>query len=167
MVQAYIPGTKAYNAIVKEWGDKVVAEDGSIDRRALGGVVFSDPAALKRLNSIVWPEIARMAREKADTLWREGHQVVVLDAAVLLEAGWEEYCHEVWVCVLPVEEAVDRIIHRDGKTREEAEKRINSQMSNCERVERAMTVLCTLWEKEVTQRQVEAAVRRLESELGI
>ena len=46
-----------------------------------------------------------------------------LDAAVLLEAGWQEMCHEVWVCVVPPEEAVSRIQERDGKTKEEAEKR--------------------------------------------
>ena len=74
----------------------------------MGPIVFADPAALARLNAIVWPEIARMAREKADSLWKvpspisvkleinqEGKQVVVLDAAVLLEAGWQNFCHEV------------------------------------------------------------------------
>ena len=79
-------------------------------RRALGPIVFSDPAALTRLNAIVWPEIAKMAREKAASLWKvpqrikniiltpsfkEGKKVVVLDAAVLLEADWQHFCHEV------------------------------------------------------------------------
>lgn len=161
---AYTPGTAAFNAIVGEWGQAVVADDGSINRRALGPIVFADPAALARLNAIVWPEIARMARDKADSLWKEGKQVVVLDAAVLLEADWQNFCHEVWVCVVPREEAVLRIIDRDGRTREEAERRVSSQLSNAERVSWASTVLCTLWEPEVTQRQVEEAVERFQGD---
>ena len=80
----------------------------------MGSIVFADSAALARLNAIVWPEIARMAMEKADSLCKvsciiiiffnpklisklikEGKQVVVLDAAVLLEADWQNFCHEV------------------------------------------------------------------------
>merc|ERR1719278_1055968 len=164
---AYTPGTVAYKSIVEEWGQAVVAGDGSINRRALGPIVFADPAALTRLNAIVWPEIAKMAREKADCLWKEGKQVVVLDAAVLLEAGWQNFCHEVWVCVVPREEAVIRIMDRDGRSREEAERRVASQLSNTERVSQASTVLCTMWQPEVTQRQVEEAVQRLQRELSI
>ena len=91
---------------------------------------------------------------------------------------------QVWVCVVPREEAVLRIMDRDGRSREEAEKRVGSQLSNAgnkgsynqhidiliqlsERVSRASTVLCTLWQPEVTQRQVEEAVKRLQGELGI
>merc|ERR1711971_1181480 len=163
---AYTPGTVAFKAIVEEWGQAVVAEDGSINRRALGPIVFADPSALARLNAIVWPEIARMAKEKADSLWKEGKQVVVLDAAVLLEADWQKFCHEVWVCVVPQEEAVTRIMDRDGKSRQEAERRVASQLSNAERVSRASTVLCTLWQPEVTQRQVEEAVKRVQGEIS-
>jgi len=163
---AYTPGSEAFKAIVEEWGQAVVADDGSINRRALGPIVFADPAALTRLNAIVWPEIARMAKEKADSLWKEGKQVVVLDAAVLLEADWQNFCHEVWVCVVPQEEAVTRIMDRDGRSKEEAQRRVASQLSNAERVSRASTVLCTLWQPEVTQRQVEEAVKRLQGEIS-
>ena len=114
--------------------------------------------------------------------FKEGKEVVVLDAAVLLEADWQHFCHEVrilmitslyhennqvWVCVVPREEAVTRIMDRDGRSREEAERRVASQLSNAERVSQASTVLCTLWQPEVTQRQVEGAVQRLQRELSI
>jgi phosphopantetheine adenylyltransferase/dephospho-CoA kinase len=163
--QAYTPGEVAYNKIVEEFGEKVVAEDGSIDRRALGGIVFSEKGSLEKLNQIVWPEISRLAGEKAQELWRAGCQVVVMDAAVLLEAGWEQQCHEVWVCVVPRAEAVKRIVERDGKTESEAERRISSQLNNKERVDRASTVFCTLWDPAQTQVQVERAVKRLKEEL--
>ena len=165
--QAYTPGQPAYTNLVSQFGEKVLSEDGSVNRRVLGGIVFSDKEKLAQLNSIVWPEIERLALEQAHQLWTSGCPVVVLDAAVLLEAGWETSCHEVWVCVVPREEAVARIMARDGKTEEEATRRIESQLSNQARVERASTVFSTLWAPEFTQKQVEAAVGRLGSELAI
>ena len=75
--------------------------------------------------------------------------------------------NQVWVCVVPREEAVTRIMDRDGRSREEAERRVASQLSNAERVSQASTVLCTLWQPGVTQRKVEGAVQRLQRELSI
>jgi len=167
--EAYTPGAVAFQKIVEEFGKLVVGEDGTIDRRALGGIVFSEKGRLEKLNEIVWPEIARLARERAQDLWAGGAgcEVVVLDAAVLLEAGWEKQCHEVWVCVVPRAEAVKRIVERDRKTEMEAERRIDSQLSNQERVDQASTVFCTLWDQSQTQAQVERAVDRVNGELLI
>ena len=93
--QAYTPGTRAHQAVVENFGPRVVAEDGTIIRRELGSIVFGDKEKLELLNSIVWPEIRRMAEDKAKEMWEEGVKVVIWDAAVLLEAKWEESCHEV------------------------------------------------------------------------
>jgi len=163
---AYSPGQEGHAKVVKEFGEGVLASDGTIDRRALGGIVFSDKSRLTALNNIVWPEISRLALARAEQLWRSGAQVVALDAAVLLEAGWEAACHEVWVCVVPRSEAVTRIMARDGKTEEEAGRRLDSQMSNEERVRVASTVISTLWDPDITQEQVVRAVTRLNTELG-
>lgn len=165
--RAYTPGQPAYNSLVKEFGQQIVSADGTVNRKVLGGIVFSDKEKLNQLNSIVWPEIQRLAMLEAEQLWKSGCAVVVLDAAVLLEAGWEANCHQVWVCVVPRQEAVTRIVARDGKTEQEAARRIDSQLSNQERVDRANTVFSTLWDKEFTQKQVEAAVVRLSRELGL
>ncbi|GAA6082208.1 bifunctional coenzyme A synthase, partial [Tachysurus ichikawai] len=80
-------------------------------------------------------------------------RVCVLDAAVLLQAGWTDMVHEVWVAVIPEEEAMRRIVQRDGVSQEDALRRLQSQWSNIQLVERANVVLCTLWEPDVTQRQ--------------
>ena len=165
---AYSPGQPAHAKVVQEFGQGVLAEDGTIDRRALGSIVFGDQARLAALNTIVWPEISRLALAQAAQLWREaGRQVVVLDAAVLLEAGWEAACHEVWVCVVPRHEAVRRIVARDGKTEQEAERRLDSQLGAGARVGAASTVICTLWEEDITQAQVTRAVERVNTELGL
>lgn len=164
---AYLPGSPTLQKIVDQFGSSVLNEDGTINRPALGGIVFSDRSKLEELNSIVWPEISRMAMEKAGQAWKAGVEVVVLDAAVLLEADWDKACHEVWVCTIPRTEAVKRIVERDNKTAEEAEKRLNSQKSNEQRCKAANTIFCTLWDKDVTQKQVVSAWTRLAKELGL
>jgi len=164
---AYSPGQEAHAKVVKEFGQGVLASDGNIDRRALGAIVFSDKERLTALNNIVWPEISRLALARAEELWRSGLKVIVLDAAVLLEAGWEAECHEVWVCVVPRSEAVKRIVERDKKTEEEAGRRLDSQKSNEERVRVASTVISSLWDPAITREQVERAVIRLNKELGL
>lgn len=73
---------------------------------------------------------------------------------MLLEAGWTDMVHEVWVTVIPDEEAVTRITERDGVSSEDALRRLQSQWSNAKQVERANVVLSTLWEPEVTRKQV-------------
>lgn len=57
---------------------------------------------MEKLNSIVWPEIHRLAMEKVELAKQSNSSVVVLDAAILLEAGWNNFVHEVWLCIIPV-----------------------------------------------------------------
>lgn len=83
--RAYEPGTQCFREVVEAFGQDVVQGDGSINRQVLGAKVFGGPAENKqKLESIVWPEIMRMAKAKIDEATKEGFQVVVLDAAVLL-----------------------------------------------------------------------------------
>ncbi|KAK3103806.1 hypothetical protein FSP39_022030 [Pinctada imbricata] len=151
---AYNKGTKAYDEVIAAFGEDIVAEDGEINRKKLGPIVFGDPDRLKLLNSIVWPAISDMAKEKLRKYSEEKREVVVLEAALLLEAGWDNLVHEIWTSIVPREEAITRVMDRNKLPREEVEKRLNSQMSNEERVERANVVLCTLWEYDYTQQQV-------------
>ncbi|XP_033639495.1 bifunctional coenzyme A synthase-like [Asterias rubens] len=155
--KAYLPGTQGFRRVVTEFGQDVVGSDGSINRRALGAKVFKDRSRLDRLNQIVWPEIASMAKEEIRILGNGGCLVCVLDAAVLLEARWEEFCHEVWSCIIHKDEALKRILQRDRLPEEKAKQRIESQLSNQERVDNSNLIFCTLWEPEITQKQVEKA----------
>ena len=84
-----------------------------------------------------------------------------MEAAVLLEASWEKSVDEVWVCVIPPSEAVRRVVDRNGLSAEAAQKRLDAQLSNEERVKKADVVLSSLWQPEVTQRQCEKAWRLL------
>ncbi|XP_066303045.1 bifunctional coenzyme A synthase-like [Branchiostoma lanceolatum] len=155
--KAYEPGTATHGQVVETFGQDVLAEDGTINRKVLGPKVFADKAKLQALNNIVWPEIARLAKAEIATHAEAGKSVVVLDAAVLLEAGWESFCHEIWVSLIPRKEAIKRIVDRNKFTEEDAARRIDSQMSNQERVDSGNVIISTLWEPEVTQKQVEKA----------
>ena len=85
--RAYEPDTEAFRAVVDAFGEDIVAADGQVDRRALGGKVFGKPQVLKQLTDIVWPEIRRLAEIEIEaTLEEDPARLVVLEAAVLLEA---------------------------------------------------------------------------------
>jgi phosphopantetheine adenylyltransferase/dephospho-CoA kinase len=104
---------------------------------------------------MVWPEIRRLYTKEINELRERNFQgVVVLDAAVLLEAGWQEDCADVWVAMIPKEEAIKRIVERDRLSPEQAAKRVECQLSNSDRVDSANVVICSSWEPEVTAAQV-------------
>ncbi|XP_062330780.1 bifunctional coenzyme A synthase [Osmerus eperlanus] len=163
--ETYRPGARAYHRVVEEFGTDVLNEDKTINRRMLGRKVFGNKDRLKALTDIVWPEIALLVKDRIQEAGDQGKRVCVVDAAVLLEAGWTDIVHEVWVAVIPVEEAVLRITERDGLPKEDAERRLESQWSNAQQVEQANVVLCTLWEPEVTQRQVQKAWNLLQERI--
>ena len=160
--KVYEPGLPAHTKIINEFGRDVLNPDQTINRKKLGPIVFSDPSKLKLLNSIVWPEIGRMKNEIIQKLSSEGkHKVVIFEGAVLFEAGWDNEANEVWCCLVPKEEAVQRIMKRNGLSSQEALKRIESQISNEDRVQKSHVVISTLWEPEFTQTQCEHAWKLL------
>ncbi|MCC6382499.1 MAG: dephospho-CoA kinase [Dehalococcoidia bacterium] len=139
--RTYEPGTDTFRAVVRAFGDDVVAADGTVDRKALGAKVFGRPDELQRLTDIVWPGIRRFAREELSALETAGNTLAVLEAAVLLEAGWQDLVDEVWVVVVDPEIAVKRLEARNGLDEGAARARIASQLSNAERTARATLVV--------------------------
>lgn len=140
--KAYEPDTRAFSQIAEIFGQDVVGADGRIDRKVLGGKVFGDPKALNRLTDILWPEIRRMAEAEIARLKGENSGThVVVEAAVLFEAGWEDAVEEIWVVVVDVETAVARAMTRDGADETAIRKRIAAQLSNDERRRRADIVI--------------------------
>ena len=139
---AYEPDTQAFTEVVAAFGDDVVGADGQIDRKVLGGKVFAEEGALTRLTDIVWPEIRRLAEaEIAKSLAASPDQAVVLEAAVLFEAGWDDIGDEVWVITVDPGTAITRATARDGVDREAIQQRIDAQLSNEERASRATVVI--------------------------
>ena len=131
--RAYEPDTPAFKQVVAAFGDAVVAADGTIDRRALGAKVFGQPGELKKLTDIVWPEIRRLADlEMEAERARRPDGVVVLEAAVMIEAGWQRSLDEVWVVAVEPEVAIKRAMARDGLSANEVRARLKAQTSDAE-----------------------------------
>ncbi len=163
--EAYTPQSETWSLVVDAFGEVILQESGEIDRRALGAIVFSDPEEMAKLNGIMHPRMADMVTGRINSLRDEGVQVVVVEAAVLFEAGWETLVDEVWSTDSPVEAVVERLQAARGIGPEEARKRIGSQMDRQERLGRSDVVVdnsgdvaqleCTvreLWESRVNGR---------------
>lgn len=163
--RAYAPGGPAYQPVVEAFGTDILHKDGTINRKVLGSRVFGNKKQMKILTDIVWPVIAKLAREEMDVAVAKGKTLCVIDAAMLLEAGWQSMVHEVWTVVIPETEAVRRIVERDGLSEAAAQSRLQSQMSGQQLVEQSNVVLSTLWESHVTQSQVEKAWNLLQKRL--
>ena len=103
---------------------------------------FGKPEALRKLTDIVWPEIRRLAElELAAIAASNSEAIVVLEAAVLFEAGWEDIGEEIWVLTVDRETAIERSMARDKAPRDAVERRLDSQLSNEVRTSRADVVI--------------------------
>jgi dephospho-CoA kinase len=151
--EVYLPGRPAYHEIIEAFGKDVVADDGTIDRKRLGPIVFADPRNLARLNAITHSRMKGMMREKLVDLEKQGYEVAVLEAALLLEAKWDDLADEIWVTVTEPEIAAQRVAERSGLAREQVMERIRSQMTNEERKKRANVVIDTNGDMASTEKQ--------------
>lgn len=152
--QAYTPHSEIWQEVVREFGEAVVQPSGEIDRKKLGAIVFSDPARLEQLNRIMHPRMARMVSDRIEQLRQAGTAVVVVEAALLFEAGWDSLVNEVWVTDAPEEAVVNRLKTRNGLNETEALKRVRSQLSRAERMERANVVVDNSSDRTALERTV-------------
>jgi dephospho-CoA kinase len=156
--RVYDTGTQGFLKVIEAFGNDILNGENQIDRKVLGSKVFGDPDGLKKLTDIVWPEIRRLAELEIDSLKiLQPDGVVVLEAAVLFEAGWEDIGDEIWVAVVDQDTAIARAMARDGLEREAVEKRIEAQLSNAERIAKADVVIENNGTLEEMIQQLEAA----------
>lgn len=157
--EAVAPGSPALAAIRARFGPAVFAPDGSLDRAALGRLVFQDTEARRALNAIVHPEVARLARARMEALEQEGAPVIVYDVPLLYENGLDRALGAVIVVTAPPEVQRARIRARDGLPDAEIEARIAAQMPLEEKVRRATWIIDNGGTLEETRAQVEALWR--------
>jgi dephospho-CoA kinase len=129
--------------VVAAFGKGVLTPDGGISRKRLGRMVFTNPESLPKLNMIMHPRIAALVKARLEGYRKDGARVVVVEAPLLLEAGWASLVDEVWVTVASEATVLERLRGRAGFSEAEALKRIRSQMSAAERVGRASVVIDT------------------------
>ena len=162
--EIYLPGTEGFRRVVGEFGTAVVASDGTIDRRRLGARVFADPAALARLNALVHPLIGDEIRRRIQAaLAAEAATArpLVIEAAIMMEAGWRFFDH-IWVVVVSREVAIARLVASRGLSRREVEQRIDAQLSNEERRRIADVVIENDGSIDALRARVEEAWRGLQ-----
>ncbi len=136
--ETYKSGEPTFGEVVETFGDGVIGSDGEIDRRELGAIVFGDPDKLKRLTDIVWPRISEAIGNRIAQKRENGNTaVLVVEAAVLFEAGWENLFDEIWVVTAPEEDVLDRLERQRNQKPEQTRARVRAQMTNEERERRA------------------------------
>jgi dephospho-CoA kinase len=140
--QIYLPDLPAWREIVDTFGPEVLNADRTIDRQALGKLVFADPEALRTLNRIVHPKMFdRMGELIAEMRARGGMKAIVVEAAVLIEANWMALVDQVWVVVASEAVVVDRLAKQRHLSSEQVRTRIAAQLTNDERLKHADVVI--------------------------
>jgi dephospho-CoA kinase len=121
------PGTPGLAAVVQEFGEHLLRPDGTLDREALGKIVFGDADKLARLNAIVHPLVAEESARRTAEAEASGAPVLVHDVALLVENGLQGRFDAVVVVAASPETQVDRLVRLRGMDRADAEARIRAQ----------------------------------------
>jgi dephospho-CoA kinase len=155
--QIYLPDLPAWREIVETFGPTVLNTDRTIDRQALGKVVFAAPEALRALNRIVHPKMfERIAELIAELRVRGGMKAIVVEAAVLMEANWMPLVDQVWVVVASEAVVIERLARQRSFSPEQVRTRIAAQLSDDERLKYAHVVI----RNDGSLDQVRAAVKQ-------
>jgi len=143
----------ALEQVRSSFGDGIF--DGKqLNRHLLGNLVFGHPDLLKELNDIMMPIMTRLVSNEITVLHRTS-TVVVLDAAILIEAGWQNLVDEIWVVKASKNEQLERLMTRDHLARDEAISRIEAQLPLTQKLAYADVIIDNTMDVEQTRKQVE------------
>jgi dephospho-CoA kinase len=149
-------GGRAYDAVVQAFGGGIVRDDGSIDRKRLGEIVFSDPSLRARLEAITHPAILAGMKEAVAGIEREGHRAAVVEATLIHESGRKGLFEAVISVTCDRETAISRLAARDGMSRRQAVARLRAQMDADRKAGASDYVIDNTGDIESTRRQVVA-----------
>ena len=124
--------------IILNFGDKILTEDGKVDRKKLKEIVFADKDKLKKLNAIIHPKVIDFYRELKE---KNTDETIIFDVPLLFESGIDKFCDKILVVISDYDVQLNRIIERDNIDKELASKIIKSQISNEERIKKADIVI--------------------------
>lgn len=156
--RALNPGTICYEQTLDAFGRDILRPDGTVDRKKVAGIVFSDEKALATLNGIIHPYVRQRMRAVSEAAFDQDHKrLIVWDVPLLFESGYDADVARTVVVTASQNLRIQRIRMRDGATRAEALRRIRSQMPDREKVRRADYVISnngTFEELETRTREV-------------
>lgn len=153
------PGSEALREIGRVFGDQYLDTQGNLRRKALGNLIFSDPAQRDKLDRLMHPRIREEIGRQLIQAELEGTDVVILVAPLLLEAGLEELVDEIWVVALDRETQKKRLIQRDNLTDAQAEGRLASQSTLAEKLGKATRVIDNRGDLLAAEKQIDALWR--------
>ncbi|QOS78047.1 dephospho-CoA kinase [Paenibacillus sp. JNUCC31] len=159
--EVMLPGHPVLTAAVQRFGQAILNEDGTLDRKKLGSIVFQSPEERKALEAITHPAIRKEMRERAAAYELEHpDKLVVSDIPLLYESGLEDGFEEVMVVYVPRSIQRERLMSRDGMTAEQAEARMDTQMDIEDKKQRADIVIDNsgLWSE--TEKQINSFLHR-------
>ena len=159
--EALKPGDDIWRQVVTAFGEQITAANGGIDREKLGKIVFGNSEARERLNRIMHPPMYHIAKAQLEEYRQQGTGVIVLEAPLLIEAGWTSLVNEVWVTTAPEATVLERLRKRTGLSEQESLARIHSQLPSEERIKHADAVIDT----DCSLDELKAKVKKLWSEL--
>lgn len=159
--QVVEPGTVGLSQVVSHFGKDVLLPTGELNRRELGRRVFKDAAQRKALNKLLQPLIKAEIKSQVRSLIEAGHAVVVMDVPLLFEAGYVDDCDRVVVVNVKPDIQVQRLMARNGYSREEALERIKAQMPLAEKAARADYVIDNNGDQKALKTAVEAFLATL------
>lgn len=140
--EIYLPGKEAWKQITAAFGQDILADDQTIERKKLGAIVFGSDEARKQLNAIVHPLMFKDIQQRIQAKRAEGFtKPIVVEAAILIEANWTPLTDEVWLVEAHKEAVIDRVAEQRGMPAQDTEARIASQLSNEERRKHADLVI--------------------------
>lgn len=165
--QVVEPGEPALTRIAETFGSGVIAADGSLDRAALGAIIFSDPEARHRLNAITHPAVLDRSRSLFEAAGAaDPNAVVIYDIPLLVETGRSDEFDVIVVVYASTETRVARMVESRGMTRDEALRRINSQATDTDRLAIADVVIDADSTPEHTEQQTDALWENLRARVG-
>jgi len=141
--EAFKPDTEVWREVVAAFGKRIVTANGTINREKLGTIVFGNSEALARLNQIMHPRMYDIVKAQLEEYRRQGVGVVVLEAPLLLEAGWTSLVDEVWVTVASETTVLKRLRERTGLSEPKSLARLRSQLPTEKRLRHADVVIDT------------------------
>lgn len=171
-----MPGSEALIELISVFGEEILLSDGSLDRKKLGAIIFSDAEKKKMLDDIMHTRILEIIHQKVvefrETIAQVGRgnvgtarlardRTIFIDAALLFETGLDKFVSEIWVVDVEKEIRIKRVIDRDGLSRGEILKRIENQMNQEQKNSRADEILDNSGSKEALYQQIDDLINRL------
>ena len=157
------PGQECYEPVIALFGKQIIKDDKTIDRRQVSDVVFSHPDMLERLNEIIHPAVKRYIRRQLELKRQQGQKICVVEAALLLEDHYQEFCDTIWYIHTDQEVRIRRLMENRGYTREKSISIIASQAPEEFFRANADYVVVNNTDLKETWQQIEEGIRKYET----